>query len=343
MHAPMTSRERVQRAIHFRGPDHIPHHLPDGQQNDVLWLWPDRPPDQRHWHHVDGRPPRFEARTDAWGVVWERASDETFGEAVEWPISDITRQGEYQLPDVNNPRYLDRIGEQIAENDASDNPRYALGVMPASSLNEGTHNIMGLEQMFLAYREHPDDLKALIGRLAEAQRISIRLLAERGCDGVMGYDDWGLQHGLMVRPSMIEEFFGPHYRRNWALAHALGMDVWLHSCGHILDLLPTLADWGVNVMQMDQQENMGLEAIDAAVGGRVAFWCPVDIQNSMVNGSVEEIEAYVRRMIGTLGGHRGGLISMAYSSPEAVHHTPEKIAAMCAAFRRYGWYEQQTL
>ena len=332
----MNARERVRRAIHFRRPDRIPHYLPDGGENDILWLWPERPPDRQDWQPVNGR----QRRVDAWSVVWERASEETFGEAVVWPIADITQQAAYELPDVNNPRYLADVRRRIEENNASDNPRYCLGVMPASSLNEGTHNLMGLENMFLAYREHPDELKAWIARLAAAQRASIRALAECGCDGIMGYDDWGLQYGLMVRPSMVEAFFGEHYRRNWALAHALGMDVWLHSCGHIVDLLPTLADWGVNVMQMDQQENMGLEAIDAAVGGRVAFWCPVDIQATMITGDAAAIERYVQRMIGTLGGHNGGLISMAYSTPEAVHHTPEKVAAMCAAFRRHGWYQR---
>jgi hypothetical protein len=30
----MTSRERVKRAIHFQGVDHIPHHLPDGNKTE---------------------------------------------------------------------------------------------------------------------------------------------------------------------------------------------------------------------------------------------------------------------------------------------------------------------
>ena len=50
------------------------------------------------------------------------------------------------------------------------------------------------------------------------------------------------------------------------------------------------------------------------------------------------VRAYVKRMVATVGAHRGGLISMAYSSPEAVQHSPEKIAAMCEAFREYGVY-----
>jgi len=330
----MNSRTRVKRAIHFQGPDHIPHYLPDGGENDILWLWLERPPDIQPWTDSDER----QRRVDAWGVVWERVNAETFGEAVEWPFADIRHQAERPFPDLNVWRYFEEAQRRIEANNRTDNPKYCLGVMPFSSLNEGTHNVMGLENMFLAYYQHPDDLHALIGRLAEQQRQSIRLLAEIGCDGVMGYDDWGLQDRLMVHPAMIEEFFMPHYRRNWALAHELGMDVWLHSCGHILDLLPTLVDAGLDVIQMDQQENMGLENLDARVGGQVAFWCPVDIQQTMVRGDLAAIERYVKRMIETLGNHNGGLISMAYSTPEAVHHKPEKLAAMSAAFRKYGVY-----
>jgi hypothetical protein len=210
--------------------------------------------------------------------------------------------------------------------------------MPFSSLNEGTHIIMGLHALFLAYYEHPNDLKALIARMAYRQRESIRMLAEIGCHGVMGYDDWGLQDRTMIGLDLLEEFFLPLYRENWKLAHDLGMDVWLHSCGHIVEFLPAFIDAGLGVIQMDQQENMGLENLDRAGGGRLAFWCPVDIQQTMVRGSLDDIRRYVRRMMATVGNHRGGLISMAYSSPGAIGHTQEKIDAMCAAFREYGVY-----
>jgi len=228
--------------------------------------------------------------------LWERANEETFGEAVKWPV-DITRKAGYNFPDENNPIYFTTIRVKIEENNRSDNPKYCLGVPGFCSLNEGTHNIMGLSNMFAAYYDHPDELKALIGRLAEEQRQAFRQLADCGCDGVMGYDDWGLQNRLMIKPATIEEFFMPYYRQNWRLAHDQGMDVWLHSCGYTIDLLPRL-----------------------------------------VEGSIVDIITYVKTMIATLGNHRGGLISMAISSPDAVHHTLEKIAAMSAAFRKYGVY-----
>ncbi len=343
----ITHRERVKKAIHFEKPDRVPHYLPDGEDNDVLWVAPwtgaeageKLLPDKQAWTAIGS----IEQRIDCWGVTWERGlgQKDNMGLAKKYAVEDITKQGEYVFPDLNNPKYYQIRKKMIADNNVSDNPKYALGVMGFSSLNEGTHNIRGLHNMFMDYYENPDHLKALIARFAENQRQSIRLLAEIGCDGVMGYDDWGLQDRLMISEELIEEFFLPHYRKNWGLAHKLGMDVWMHSCGYIIDLLPKFIEAGLNVVQMDQQENMGLENLSEKVGGKIAFWSPVDIQNTMIKGRIEDIENYVHKMIATLGGHNGGLVSMAYTTPEAVEHDPAKTAAMCRAFRKYGIYHSE--
>jgi len=333
----MTSRERVKHAIHFQGVDHIPHYLPDGEENDILWLWLPGEPDRQPWTADDSG---LEHRVDAHGTTWTRpVGENNHGEKTSLAMPDIARQAEYVFPDNNHPRHLVEARAAIETNNASANPKYCLGVPAASGLNEGTHALAGLDNMFIAYYEDPDNLKAFIARLAERQREAIRNLREIGCDGVMSYDDWGLQDRLMVRKDLIEEFFMPHYRANWALAHELGMDVWMHSCGYIIEILPMLQEAGLNVIQQDQQENMGLENLDAAVGGKLAFWCPVDIQQTMLTGSLDDIRAYVKRMIATLGNHNGGLISMAYSTPDVIDHTREKLDAMSAAFREYGSYE----
>ncbi|MBN1543193.1 hypothetical protein JW992_13705 [candidate division KSB1 bacterium] len=335
----MTSRERVKRAIIFQHPDRIPHFLPDGGANDLLWLAPwtmgpeSSPPDLQPWTRVG----EIDQRIDAWGITWERAAGQSrdIGQAKKPAIPDITRQNDYTFPDRNHPRYYRAHQRAIAENNASADPLYALGVLGFASLNEGVHNVIGLDQMFLNYYLHPDSLKALIARFADKQLESIERMAEIGCDGIMLYDDWGLQDRLMVKRELIVEFFLPHYRRNWNRAHELGLDVWMHSCGMIVDILPDFIQAGLTVIQMDQQENMGLEFLSDQFGGRLAFWCPVDIQKTLSHGSPQEVTEYVLRMIHTLGSHNGGLISMCYTTPEVIGIRPENIAAMCAAFRSY--------
>jgi len=332
----MTSRERVKRAVNMKEVDRIPHFLPDGEENDLIWLWQEKPAPKSEWTNRGDH----DHMTDCWGVTFQRMAGGSLGrgEVLDAALKDFSRQAEFLFPDLNNPRFLEKSAQLIRENNGTDNPKYCLGVMPFSSLNEGIHNITGIERMFMAYYEDPEHLKALIDRFAAAQRESIRQLKAIGCDGVMGYDDWGLQYSLMISREMIGEFFLPRYRENWAYARELGMDVWLHSCGYIIELLPDLIDAGLNVIQMDQQENMGLENLAEAADGRLAFWCPVDIQRTMIDGSDGEIDAYVKRMTGTLGRNRSGLVSMAYTTPEDIGHTPEKLAVMCRAFRKYGVY-----
>lgn len=180
----MTGRERTSRASHFQGVDHIPHCLPDGKENDILWLWTPREPDRQPWTvGADG----FDRRIDAWGTTWTRPAGATnMGEKTGLAIPDITRQAECVFPDQNRASHFDKARQAIRANNASANPRYCLGVMPFSSLNEGSHNLTGLDRMFIACYEEPHHLKALLARLAAAQRESIRKLAEIGCDGVQG-------------------------------------------------------------------------------------------------------------------------------------------------------------
>jgi uroporphyrinogen decarboxylase len=335
----MNSRERVRRSIYFSGPDHIPHYLCDGLENDIVWIWVPRPPAKQEWQLSGNQ----QCSIDEWGVTWRRArGSSAFGEAKAFPIEQISKHEKYDLPDLNNPAYIKQVAGQIWENQQSYNPKYVLGVLPFNSLNEGIHNIIGLENMFLAYHEEPEHLKQLIARFAAAQEESIRLLAANGCDGVMAYDDWGVQDRLLISREMIIEFFLTHYRRNWKIAHDLGMDVWMHSCGHISDILGDFIDAGLNVIQMDQQEHVGLESLNEQFGGKIAFWCPVDVQKTMVTGSPREVKEYVQRMIRTLGSHNGGFISMYYGSPEAVGHSAQNTAAMCEAFRLFGNDQRQS-
>ena len=110
----------------------------------------------------------------------------------------------------------------------------------------------------------------------------------------------------------------------------------LHSCGHIADLLPHFIAAELDVIQMDQQQNMGVEDLARRFGGKLCFWCPVDIQNTMVKGTVGDVRAYARKLIDSFGKFNGGFIGQWYASPEAVQHSWEKIEAMCEVFQEYG-------
>ncbi len=329
----MTSRERVKQAIHFDGPDRIPHCLPDGGHNDLRQVWKPGLPPQRDWYN-DGD---ADYMIDCYGALRYRAAGGKlgFGEVMKAAITDITRQAEYELPDFNNPDLYERHRNVVRDNAETDDPKYLLGVLGVHRLFGDPIHLVGMSELLMAFYEHPEHVHALLDRIAAAQCESVRLMHEMGFDGVMGYDDWGVQDSLLISPALIDEFFLPRYAKVWGLAHELGMDVWLHSCGYTIDILPKFVEAGLNVAQLDQQENMGLENLADRLGGKLAFWCPPDIQRIMIDKSAADVEAYVERMIKTLGGFSGGFVSKTYPTPDDVHHKPETVAAACAAFRKY--------
>ena len=136
----------------------------------------------------------------------------------------------------------------------------------------------------------------------------------------------------MISPDAWHEIWQPRYAKVYKAAREAGLLTFLHSCGNIVSILDGLIDAGLNVIQMDQQENMGLEYLGENYGGRIAFWCPVDIQNTMARGNPEEIRAYVRAMIECLARPEGGFICGYYSDPVGAGHTDEAIGAMCDEF-----------
>ena len=327
----MISKERVKRAIHFQGPNHIPHYLPDGEENDILWLWSDWRKEENPWKESENG---IWERRDIWGTLWRRFGPQGIGEAADLPLSDWDRFDSYIFPEINRANV-----EQSTVKQMYDNPdKYFLGVMPYSSLFEGAHNIRGLENLLVDFYEESEKVNRLLAQLMEGQIRSIDILNDLGVDGVMGYDDWGIQDRPLISMALWDQYFRPRYQKIWDYAHSKGLDIWLHSCGYILPFLKEMVKIGLNVIQMDQQENIGLEILDREVGGKVAFWCPVDIQQTMIQGSLEDIRQYVKKMIYHLGRFNGGLISMYYTSPNVINHTEEKLLMMSQAFREYGVY-----
>ena len=108
------------------------------------------------------------------------------------------------------------------------------------------------------------------------------------------------------------------------------------------DIIDDLIDAGLDVIQMDQQENMGVEELSRRFGGRICFWCPVDIQKTMAHGSVDDVKAYARKLMDSFGRFNGGFIGQWYSAPAAVNHSEEKIEAMSSEFAHYGKELYQT-
>jgi hypothetical protein len=310
----MTPREVFRRTIRFQTPDRLGHDFCDLYENDCCGVacnpWPDARPS---------------SGVDEWGSVWKNLGTTTLGEVQEFPLKTWDDLARLKIPDIDNPKRWEDI-KDIRQR-AGDKYIISTGV----SLFERVHFLRGLHNMWLDIHDAPNRLRELLEILAEMNVRACKRYGELGCDGCILWDDLGLQDRLMVSPQQWRDIWKPYYARHFAACHEAGMDTFLHSCGYIVDILDDLIDIGLDVIQMDQQQNMGLELLGKRFGGRITFFSPADIQVVMQR-PVDEIRAYCRRMVQVLGRREGGFLPRLYGDAKAVGHTDEARRAACEEF-----------
>jgi uroporphyrinogen decarboxylase len=310
-----TPRELVRKTIRFETPSRLVYDLPEAFGNDFIWVGMEPSPDDR--------PPNG---PDEWGAIWKNIGVCNLGEVQKPALLDWKDFDAMTIPDIHAPhRWTSLEGAREA---AGDRYLIASGI----SLYERVHFIRGLENAWTDIYTERESLCKLIDILVEMNLVAIEKYAAIGADGYMFCDDWGLQNKMMIAPEAWDEIWKPRYAKIYKAAHDAGMQTLLHSCGHIVDILDGLIDAGLDVIQMDQQENMGLELLGERFGGRIAFWCPVDIQNTMARADADEIRAYCRRMVRALGSPKGGFIARWYGDPKGAGHQQHAIDAMSEEF-----------
>lgn len=324
----MTSRQRVKKAVLFQGPDKIPVDLPEKYGSDFLHIGADPDPD---WHPAINNETRWE---DEFGCIWGKIStgDKTMGQVVVHPLTDYSMLQKFRFPGYKKPERYKSAKKLVSQNNEE---KFVLASIPFSIIHRLQY-LRGFQEGLIDPYIYPEQLEILLDKLTDIAIDSIENFAKIGIDGIISCDDWGLENQPMVKPEIFRKFFKPRYARVYKFAHQKGILTFLHSCGYIIDLLEDFIDAELDLIQMDQQENMGLERLAELFGGQLCFWCPVDIQKTMVSGSLKDVRNYAKRLIDTFGKFNGGFIAKWYSSPEAVEHTQEKIDAMSKTFIEYG-------
>ncbi len=315
----MTSREIVRRAILFQGPERLPRHFPAPYGSDFAFAGMSPSPD---WFVGTG--------TDEWGCVWENVGASMMGQVSVSPLREWSDIDTLPIPDVTQPSRW--TGLATAREEAGD--RFLIG--HGTTLYHRATYLRGVENLWMDLCDEPARVEELLDILTEMNLVAIEHYGAAGVDGFFLADDWGLQDRLMIAPAQWRAFWKPRYARLFQAAHDRGMLTFLHSCGYIVEILDDLIEIGLNVVHMDQQENMGLELLGRRFGGRLAFFSPVDIQQTMCHGSLDDIRAYARAMVTTLGRPTGGFLPRWYDDVVGAGHTWEGVNAMCEAFLAAG-------
>jgi uroporphyrinogen decarboxylase len=338
----MNSRERVVRAIHFGKPDRPPishailpsaqyHYgdalrdITDSVPEDFGWhLLPDLPPDKLPPMYKEGR------NVDDFGTVWKVTVAGRCGIPIEWPIAaDWSDYSEFGFPPVftaGPPRYRLYSGHMAGKSD----DYYARGAW--ITFFEQLQQLHGFEPTLMDLATGRPELYKLRDALLEFNLAWTDRWLELDYQGLHFADDWGTQTHLMISPAQWRSFFKPVYAAMFSKVKAAGLDVWFHSDGNVLAIMPDLLELGVDVLNC-QSSLMDREELKT-YAGRICFRTDIDRQRVLPFVSPAQVKAYINDLFHKLGTPDGGIVACGEISEDV---PLENIRAMYDAFLEFQW------
>lgn len=323
----MTSREIVQRTVDFTGPERVARFFGD---SDFLHV---RSTPQTHaseWRETRGG--RWE-RTDEWGNTWGRIDPTSKGEVLRGVLDNLEAITHYRFPDFSRPEDYEAVREARMQYP----DRWLVGVVPGFAFNIA-RKMRRLDHYLADLVLEPERLHAFHDQIDEMLEPMIRNYAEAGADCIMFAEDWGTQNQTLISPALWHEEFQPRFFKLCGLAHSLGIQVFMHSCGKIGAIIPGLIDAGIDLLQFDQPDLHGIDTLASYQDqARITFWCPVDIQKTLQCRDEQRIRAKAREMLDKLWFPKnGGFVAGFYTDEASIGLDPKWQAIACDEFMCHG-------
>jgi uroporphyrinogen decarboxylase len=322
MIAGLSPKENLLAALQRRNPEYVPVRRMDGRIPGMVRLY-----------YREGM--LYHAGVDRWGVRWEGGipaglewEPRIQAYAVGHPLADLSALEGYAFPDSQEPGMF---GDMF---DGIDHDRNLVLAEVPYLLFERAYLLMGMEAFFMAAVEQPEAVAALLGRIADYQIALIRRMISHGADAIRATDDYGGQKSLLMSQTMWRQLIKPELRRIVAATKEAGAMFFLHSCGHIMELVPDFVEVGVDVLDPIQAGANDHAKLKQLYGDRLSFMYGVNSQGALSQGTPEEVEADVRACLAVLAPGGGYILGPdnSVAIPEANYR------AYLDSGERYGRY-----
>ncbi|OGV69340.1 MAG: hypothetical protein A3K19_18800 [Lentisphaerae bacterium RIFOXYB12_FULL_65_16] len=198
-------------------------------------------------------------------------------------------------------------------------------------------DLRGFEEMMVDFAEEPPELQMLLDIVLEYNLRQARILLKGLTDAeprlVYFGDDLGMQHSLPMNPVTWRKYLKPCFARIYRPIRDAGHYVYMHTDGHILEIIPDLVDAGVNVVNPQIRAN-GLDNLVRVCKGKVCLNLDLDRQ-MFPFCTPADIDAHIREVVQKLGSKDGGLWLSAEVGPDV---PLANVEAICGALEKYRSY-----
>jgi len=245
--------------------------------------------------------------TDEWGCHWRNLEDGLVGIVVKGPLENWQALDSFKPPDP---------GEQTA--------------LKHGFLFMRLFYLRGFENMILDMVNEDPRLLKLIKILEDYNMTIVKNCIKEGGDILWTGEDLGSQDRLMITPKYWRKYIKPSYKKLFGTARDAGLQIYLHSDGHILEIVDDLIECGVTILNPQIRANT-LEGLVKVCKGKVCINLDLDRQ-LFPFATPQQIDEHIKKAIDLMWMKKGGLMLSAECGPDV---SLEKIEAICQSLEKY--------
>ncbi len=243
-------------------------------------------------------------------------------ESFPWPkIEDIDFSSFYEIAPILPPKMK------------------ILGMLSPAAIFGNASQSMGLQNFCYALYDNTKVLDALFEIIGTTYvEIAKRLVKVPKLGACFMSDDLAYTEGLIVSPKAYRKYVFPWYKQIGEILDSAGIPFIFHSDGNIVDVLDDLADCGIKGIHPIEPQAMDIVEIKRNYGARFCIFGNIDLDYTLTRGTIEEVEALVKKRIKELAPGGGYGLAASNSIPDYVK--PENYRAMIIAAKKYGKYTE---
>lgn len=333
----MTHRERVLRAIKHEETDFIPYKAdftnkelekmiaftgnPDFLQsfgNHVEWT---NATDFRRRETEDSRYER-----DEFGVRW-LVDDEDIGVTADCPLAHMELK-DYVFPIPDESAIRAHLMPMLQ------NGRDTFKMVNVGfTLYERAWTLRGIEDILMDMVADAETVTQLMDQITRYNLAVMEIALSCGdFDAFYTGDDWGQQQGLIMGRKHWEHFIRPGMQRLFDYAKEHGKITVHHACGDNRELLPVLADMGLDVYETFQPEIYDIRAVKKSLGSRLTFMGGISTQALLPMGTPQQVKDTTREIMQIMRSGGGYIAAPTHAVPWDV--PAENVLAMLEVFQQ---------
>lgn len=249
--------------------------------------------------------------TDEWGCVWSNVHEGMESIVTGHPV----------------PNREDILTLKIPENRD--------GRLPHGFMYLRLLDLRGFEEAMFDFADECDELQILINKVLEYNCYQIEAALPHVQGEYMSFgDDLGMQHSLAIGPEKWVKYMKPCYKKMYDMVHAANKLVYMHTDGMIYEIMPDLAECGVNMINPQFRAN-GLDNLVRVCKGKIPINLDLDRQ-MFPFCSPKDIDDHIRECVEALYLPEGGLGLNVEISPDI---PLENVEAILKAIRKYRDYK----